>query len=85
MVVPFLGPGGSNGDLFRSGLSGSDEFARPTQCLERLMARAGARFSANLRVFARRFYDRNAEFVNPGGDVTRAGDPLQIRLGSQRR
>jgi hypothetical protein len=35
--------------------------------------------------FARRLDDRNGEFVNPGRDVTRARDPLNVCLSDKRR
>src|SRR5262249_25506662 len=74
MIVPLFRRGGGYGDFFRPGTADGDEFARPPQRLERLVPRAGARFRMNFRSFARRLDDRNAELVNPGGDVTRARD-----------
>jgi hypothetical protein len=39
----------------------------------------------NFRGFPWRLYDRNAEVVNPGRNVTRAGDPLHVGLGRKSR
>src|SRR5437016_4213726 len=39
----------------------------------------------NFRIFPRGLQDRNAELVNPGRDVTRPRDPLDVGLRRKRR
>ena len=84
MIVPLLRRGGGDGDFLRPRTSAGDERARPSQCFERLVPRAGARFCVNFRVFPWRLHNRNAELVNPGRHGAGAGDPSHLGLGRER-
>jgi len=48
------------------------------------MARAGARYRMNFRGFSWGLDDGDAELVNPGWDVTRTRDPLDVGLSRKR-